>query len=69
MRKLVYSLAIFAALAATLGLTTLVASRPGVVAPAAGPGTESKSSVSRDTPLDLMIRHGKSLPAEQWDAF
>jgi hypothetical protein len=69
MRKFVYSLAVFAALAATLTLTTLVASRPSVVRPTVGQGTQSPSSVSKDTPLDLMIKHGKSLPAEQWDAF
>ncbi len=67
MRKVIYSLAIIGALAATLALSTLVTSRTSVVASTAGQGVAPP--VTKDTPFDLMIKHGKSLPTEQWDAF
>jgi hypothetical protein len=69
MRKIIYSLAIVGALAATLALSTIVASRTGVGASTVGQGTEAALSVSKSTPFELMIKHGKSLPTEQWDAF
>jgi hypothetical protein len=66
MRKIIYYLAITGALAATLALSTRFTSRTVVVASTVGQGTESAPPVS---PFELMIKHGKSLPTEQWDAF
>jgi|GraSoi2013_100cm_1033763.scaffolds.fasta_scaffold108109_1 hypothetical protein len=72
MRKIIYVIGIIGIigiLAGTFAIGTLVNSQTRVVALTVGQAPRSDPPASTSTPFELMVKHGKTLPTEKWDAF
>ena len=69
MRKIIYVIGIIGILAGTFAIGTLGNSQTRVVALTVGQAPKSDPPASTSTPFELMVKHGKTLPTEKWDAF